>query len=38
VHWARSRRTVPRLLHRSTSADVTFDSTRVVGYAALALT
>jgi AmmeMemoRadiSam system protein B len=38
VHWARSRRPVPRLLHRSTSADVTGDSSRVVGYAALALT
>jgi AmmeMemoRadiSam system protein B len=38
VHWARSRRSVPRLLHRSTSADTTLDSSRVVGYAALALT
>jgi AmmeMemoRadiSam system protein B len=38
VHWARSRRSVPRLLHRSTSADVTNDTTRVVGYAALSLT
>jgi len=38
VDWARSRRAVPRLLHRSTSADVTNDTSRVVGYAALALT
>jgi AmmeMemoRadiSam system protein B len=38
VHWARSRRSVPRLLHRSTSADATNDPSRVVGYAALALT
>jgi AmmeMemoRadiSam system protein B len=37
VHWARTRRSVPRLLHRSTSADVTGDPSRVVGYAALAL-
>jgi MEMO1 family protein len=38
VHWARSRRSVPRLLHRTTSADATNDPTRVVGYGALALT
>jgi MEMO1 family protein len=38
VHWARSHRSVPRLLHRSTSADTTNDTSRVVGYAAMALT
>jgi MEMO1 family protein len=38
VHWARTRQSVPRLLHRSTSADATNDTSRVVGYAALALT
>jgi AmmeMemoRadiSam system protein B len=38
VHWARSRRSVARLLHRTTSADATNDPSRVVGYAALALT
>jgi MEMO1 family protein len=37
VRWARGRQLAPRLLHRSTSADATGDSSKVVGYAALAL-
>jgi len=37
VYWARSQLSVPELLHRSTSADATNDPSRVVGYAALAL-
>jgi AmmeMemoRadiSam system protein B len=37
VYWARERGLVPRLLHRSTSADATGDPSRVVGYASLAV-
>jgi AmmeMemoRadiSam system protein B len=37
LHWARREHLTPSELHRSTSADVTLDETRVVGYSAFEL-